>query len=66
MPDSISGMVSDWDHRSWDYDIASFARAKEMLERFRSPGARAFCIRNMQRVQEKYPNHIRHSEIPNE
>lgn len=63
---AVSGRVSDWDQRSWDYDIASFERWRQFLDHAKSPGVRAHVIRDLSRIQSKWPRHIKLSEIPNE
>lgn len=50
--------------RDWSYDIDTFTRWKTFLSGIKTPEVRFRVIGYMQKIQERWPQYIKASEVP--
>ena len=61
----MNEFMNKLNQRTWEYDIASFDRSKELYYKYPdNETVKRITLRRMGEIQAKYPQYIKTSEIP--
>ena len=60
---NLKQQKQQWEQEGWERDIERFAKYKKMLEGFTSPTAIEHLKKQMQKIKDKYPLHLKNETI---
>lgn len=55
---------NELEQRSWTFDMASWSRWMDLYRRFPSTKAADVAREQLRKIQQRWPHHIKESEIP--